>query len=122
MKRWFAQRLLPASGGRRATVPAALAGRLAEMAAGWVGSLPSLGVTVHGDLADLRPAAVPGGPHPDDVSVDELWGRTPELIADLLAEVARLREPAGPGDDPLQDERAGGRAGRLRLPLGRRKA
>lgn len=121
VKRWFAQGRLGAVAGRRPQVPQAFAARLGEISVGWVDVLAGAGPTVHGNLADLVPAPSEDGPHPDDVTVEELWAHTPELLADLLAEVARLRGrgegepgPTGDGDAP--------RPARRRLPLGRRKA
>lgn len=122
VKRWFAQGLLAERPGRRAQVPAALAARLGDIATGWVASLAADGVRVHGDLDDLVPPVGPGAdgdqpPHPDDVGAEELWSRTPGLVADLLVEVTRLRDAAPAAVVPDEAGQA-----RRRLPLRRRKA
>ena len=122
VKRWFAQGRLGSAAGRRLQVPRALAARLDDVAACWVDDLPGIGLTVHGDLADLVPAPPEEeGPHPDDVTVEELWELTPGLLADLLAEVARLRAPVEDERGSAADRHAP-RFVRRRLPLRRRKA
>jgi hypothetical protein len=91
VKRWFAQGLLAPLPGARAVAPEPLAGRLDDVARGWVEELRRGRARVHGDLADLTPARAAGARHPDDVSAEELLEGLPQTLATMLLEVASLR-------------------------------
>jgi hypothetical protein len=104
VKEMFAQRMLPRHRSSRAVLPPDLFGALRELSEAWVKELESTGSRVHGDLADLLPDPPPtDAPHPDDVSDAERYAVAREVVADLLVEVAGLRErrPEAPRSAPL---------------------
>lgn len=91
VKRWFAQRLLAAQRSPRPVPPPSLVEALTPVAHAWVETLTTGGYRVVGDPRDLVPAPATEGPHPDDVSAEDLVAQVPDLLGELLIEVARLR-------------------------------
>jgi hypothetical protein len=91
VKRFFAQGVLSRQVSDRPVVPPELAARLAPMAHGWIGAVEAAGHPVSGELAELVPPLPSGNRHPDAVPDDEVVAELPEVVADVLVEVARLR-------------------------------
>ena len=124
VKRFFAQTHLAAIGSPRPVTPPELRDRLVVIAREWVTELGSRGYSVHGDLAELVPEEPAGGEvprHPDDVTAEEVLEGVPNVIAELLLEIAARRAEAaehrGPGSEP--PPRRTGLLGRLGRPAGR---
>ncbi|NUR07518.1 MAG: hypothetical protein HOQ22_12430 [Nocardioidaceae bacterium] len=91
VKRYFAQRLLAGTGGRRPAVPPDLYDDLTVVAERWVKEIDRAGYPVHGDLADLLPKPGAPGPHPDDVDTTRQVESAVAATAELLVEVHRGR-------------------------------
>ncbi len=113
VKRFFAQTQLSRISSAPAVTPPALRERLDGVARRWVEQIRSLGYAVHGDPDELVPstAAVPAqARHPDDVSAEDLVQGLPEVLAEMLVEIAVLRgQIRGPKSLPaLQRTEDGG--------------
>jgi hypothetical protein len=94
VKRFFAQTQLSKIRSAPPVTPPDVRARLDVVARGWVEEIQERGYAVHGDLDELVPstAAVPEGTrHPDDVSAEELLQELPEVMAEMLIEIAVLR-------------------------------
>ncbi len=109
VKRYFAQRLLSRIDAPRPVTPPDLRKELDEVAGRWVEEVRTSGYRVHGDLTDLLPGAAPdrGDRHPDDVTYEEMTQGVPDLLAEMLVEIATLRgQITGPRAlPPLPDPR-----------------
>ncbi len=93
VKHWFAESVLSPRSSRRPMLPADWQGRVEEMTARWTSWIAETGVQVHGSLDELRPTvAGVGVPDPDAVADEDIAALAPRVVADLLVEVARLRE------------------------------
>lgn len=109
VKRLFAQTELAALPGPRPVAPAGLTGRLAGVAEAWAPALESRGLRVYGDLGDVVPAQPPtGARHPDDVTEAEMMAGLPDVVADLLVEIAGLRRATTAGMRESGEGAAGG--------------
>lgn len=122
VKRHLAQRVLASRGGPRPVTPAPLAQRLAEVAQDWVEEIRGSGWQVYGDLSELVPAVPVGTPHPDEVEDAALAREAPEVLAELLLEIARLRAPAPAESDPPAPGPRQGLRSRFRPPRPSRPA
>jgi hypothetical protein len=94
VKRFFAQGQLSRISSPRPVTPPGVRERLDGVARRWVDEIRERGYSVHGDLDELVPstAAASGeAPHPDEVSADELAQGLPEVLAEMLIEIAVLR-------------------------------
>ena len=94
VKRFFAQGQLSRISSPRPVTPPDVRERLDSVARAWVRDIRERGYAVHGDLDELVPGtATPSGStrHPDDVSADELLQGLPEVLAEMLVEIAVLR-------------------------------
>jgi hypothetical protein len=94
VKRFFAQSQLSRISSPRPATPPELRERLDRVARQWVAEITERGYGVHGDLDELVPSTAPAGegtPHPDDVSAEELMQGMPEVLAEMLVEIAVLR-------------------------------
>ena len=94
VKRFFAQGQLSRIESARPVTPPALRDRLDRVARKWVARIETQGYPVHGDLAELVPGTGPaptGTRHPDDVTAEELLQGVPEVMAEMLLEIAELR-------------------------------
>jgi len=110
VKRFFAQRLLATVPGARAEIPADLCARLDEVVLAWVEEIEGRAWSVHGDLAELRPAPPSDeARHPDAVTAEEMMEGLPDVLAEMLLEIAELRSkidgpkglpPLGPSGEP----------------------
>jgi hypothetical protein len=107
VKRFFAQNLLAQIESPRAVTPPDLREELAVTARRWVEEIEVGGYRVHGALDELLPAAPAGSDrHPDDVSCEETFQAVPDVLADLLIEIATLRSQiSGPRSLPPLPER-----------------
>lgn len=118
VKRWLAQGVLAATPGTTPRAPADLVAELEPVARRWTARIEQAGHRVVGDLADLVPVPDPEAPHPDDVAPEEVAALMPGLLAEALAEIARLRFAPPPPDDqvapPAPDRRAARRWRRTR--------
>jgi hypothetical protein len=75
------------------TLPADLHATLLALGERWRKDLADGGYDVHGDTADLLPAAPdPTAAQPDDVPAEERLTAATDVLANVLVEVARLRE------------------------------
>lgn len=98
VKQLYAQQLLAPRRSPRPVVPAEMHDDLTVVGERWVKEIDQAGWTVHGDPAELLPAAPAGpAPHPDDVDpraqVDSAAAATAELLLEVhrcRAEIARL--------------------------------
>lgn len=93
LKRFFAERVLTPSDAAPPVVPADLYDDLLVLAERWSKKVADAGYDVHGTLEDLLPAkpdrkALP----PDEVAAKDQLQTTTDALADVLVEVARLRE------------------------------
>lgn len=87
-KRWFAQSMLSQVRSRKPVTPGPVAEQLAEVARGWVELVETGGYQVHGDLAELLPAAPAAeARHPDDVSAEDELDGLPDVLARMLLRV-----------------------------------
>jgi len=107
VKRFFAQTQLSRISSPAPVTPADVRERLDRVARRWAEEIRSHGYAVHGDLDELVPSTAPvpeGSRHPDDVSADDLLQGLPEVLAEMLVEIAVLRgQIRGPkGLPPLQ--------------------
>ena len=94
VKRFFAQTQLSGITSPRPVTPPELRGQLDRVARQWVEDIEDRGYAVHGELSELVPSAGPvteGAAHPDDVHAEELLQGLPEVIAEMLVEIAVLR-------------------------------
>jgi hypothetical protein len=94
VKRFFAQTQLSRISSPAPVTPPDVRKRLDAVARQWVGEITSKGYAVHGDLDELVPGTAPvpeGVPHPDDVSAEDLLQGLPEVMAEMLIEIAVLR-------------------------------
>lgn len=74
-------------------VPADLHDEVGELAEAWATRIGSCGYDVHGDVSDLLPLRPEESALPrQDVSTEERLEMTTEALAEMLVEVARLRE------------------------------
>jgi hypothetical protein len=131
VKRYFAQRELGALQSAPAVAPPDLRRELDETMNGWIQDISGSGFAVHGDLQELLSAGLsdePTAPHPDLVTAEQMLAGLPEVVADLLVEIAALRSavarlpsPAAPTPRSGARNRALRRALRLRRHLGRRR-
>lgn len=93
LKRFFAERVLSPSDAEPPVVPADLYDDLLVLAERWSKKVADAGYDVHGTLDDLLPVkpdrkALP----PDEVAAKDQLQATTDALADVLVEVARLRE------------------------------
>ena len=113
VKRFFAQTQLSRISSRRPVTTPELAKRLDGVARRWVGEIRERGYAVHGDLDELVPSTAPApedSVHPDDVSAEELVQGLPEVIAEMLIEIAVLRgQIRGPKSLPALQRTEDGR-------------
>lgn len=94
VKRFFAQTQLSTISSPRPVTPPELRGRLDEVARAWVEEIRVAGYAVHGALDELVPSTAPapeGNTDPDDVTAEELLQGLPEVLAEMLVEIAVLR-------------------------------
>jgi hypothetical protein len=92
-KRWFAQSMLSRIRSRKPVTPAPVAEQLAGVARTWIELVETEGYRVHGDLAELLPAAPePGARHPDDVSAEDIVTGLPDVLAAMLLRVRDDRQ------------------------------
>ena len=94
VKRYLAQRVLPAHESRRASYPPGrLHDHVVALSQEWVAHVREAGYQVHGDLDDLLAAPVPDGqPGPDEVTDAEKYDVARLAVVELVQEVARLRD------------------------------
>ena len=93
VKRYFAERVLGSTEARLTRVPADLYDDLVVLAERWQKSIANSGYDVRGSLDDLIPAKpAKGGVAPDDVRKSDRLRSTTDALAQVLVEVARLRE------------------------------
>ncbi len=105
-KRWFAQTVLPRARSARPVTPAPVAEALGEVAETWIAELGSRGYSIHGDLAELRPAVPPPGtPHPDDVTADDLVRDLPDLLGEMLRHEVTQRQTIARLEAELREAR-----------------
>ena len=94
VKRFFAQTQLSTISSPRPVTPPELCDRLDAVARQWVEDIEEKRYAVHGDLVELVPSAGPAPEstaHPDEISAEELLQGLPEVIAEMLVEIAVLR-------------------------------
>jgi hypothetical protein len=94
VKRFFAQSQLSRISSPAPVTPPAVRDSLDRVARGWVEEIRQRGYAVHGDLDELVPGTAPvpeATRHPDDVSAEELMQGLPEVLAEMLVEIAVLR-------------------------------
>jgi hypothetical protein len=94
VKRFFAQSQLSRIDSPRPVTPPDVRDRLDGVARRWVDDIRARGCAVHGDLDELVPSTAPadeGTPHPDDVTAEEVLAGLPEVLAEMLIEIAVLR-------------------------------
>ena len=94
VKRFFAQTQLSRISSPAPVTPPDVRKRLDTVARQWVEEITSRGYAVHGDLDELVPSTAPvpdGVPHPDDVSAEDVLRGLPEVMAEMLIEIAVLR-------------------------------
>ncbi|MDX6324370.1 MAG: hypothetical protein QOK15_724 [Nocardioidaceae bacterium] len=93
VKRFFAQNLLSRIESPRAVTPPELREDLAVSARRWSEEIETHGYQVHGRLDELLPAERSGGSdrHPDDVSCEDMYQHVPDVLAEMLIEIATLR-------------------------------
>jgi hypothetical protein len=88
----YAQTVLPrVSSTRPPVLPTAMRPRLEVIAQQWIDDIRARGYDVRGDIGDLSPQHL-DGPAPTDWTSTELVDTSVAATAELLAEVARLRE------------------------------
>jgi len=93
VKHWFAEQVLSPRASRRPELPADWQLRVDQMTDRWTSYLTEAGVRVHGSLDDLRSTVAGAGvPAPDDVAAEELTALAPRAMAEMLIEVAQLRQ------------------------------
>lgn len=113
VKRFFAQTQLSRISSPRPATPPELRSRLDRVARRWTEEIRARGYSVHGELDELLPGTAPapeGTPHPDDVSAEELLQQLPEVIAEMLIEIAVLRgQISGPKRLPALQRTEDGR-------------
>lgn len=100
VKQYFAQRVLTGYPSPRPLLPVEHYDTLVAPSERWVKEIRKAGYTVHGDLYDLVPV-LPGAaaPHPDETDPADENETAAAVIAELLLEVDRLRNPAAPVAD-----------------------
>ncbi len=113
VKRFFAQTQLSRISSPRPVTPPDLSDRLDRVARSWDQEIHDRGYAVHGAPDELVPSAAPapeGTAHPDDVSAEELLHGLPDVLAEMLIEIAVLRgQVSGPKGLPaLQRTEDGG--------------
>lgn len=113
VKRFFAQTQLSRISSPAPVTPADVRQRLDGVARRWVEEIRSRGYAVHGELDELVPSTAPvaeDSRHPDDVSAEELLQGLPDVLAEMLIEIAVLRgQIRGPKSlPPLQRTEDGG--------------
>jgi hypothetical protein len=93
VKRYFADRILGDTAARPTTTPPELYEALLARAESWQKTIANGGYDVRGELDDLLPTRPrKSAVSPDDVSVKERLRTTTNALANVLVEVARLRE------------------------------
>jgi hypothetical protein len=93
LKRFFAERVLNPGDATPPVVPPDLYDDLLVLAERWTKKILNAGYDVHGDLEDLLPAQPDKKSLlPDDVATKDQLQATTDALADVLVEVARLRE------------------------------
>jgi len=93
VKRYFAERVLGTTEARLTRVPADLYDDLVVLAERWQKSIANSGYDVRGTLDDLVPVKpAKGTVAPDDVRKSDRLRSTTDALAQVLVEVARLRE------------------------------
>lgn len=107
VKRFFAQTQLSRISSPAPVTPTDVRQRLDGVARQWVEEIRSRRYAVHGDLDELVPSTAPvpeDTRHPDDVSAEDLLQGLPDVMAEMLIEIAVLRgQIRGPkGLPPLQ--------------------
>ncbi len=91
-KRWFAQSVLSTARSAKPAPPASVVERLTDVTRHWAEVVERHGYPVHGDLAELFPEpARADDPHPDDVSVDDMFAGLPGVLARMLRHDRDLR-------------------------------
>jgi hypothetical protein len=102
VKRFFAQNLLSRIESPRPVTPPDLRVELEATAGGWIEEIRTRGYRTHGPLEDLLPAKpLAGDRHPDDVTCEEVFQAVPDVLADMLLEIATLRtQISGPRSLP----------------------
>lgn len=88
----LARREEEASGPELPTLPAELHGELRDLAERWAKAVADAGWLLYGDAADLVPALPTRAVDPDEVGPGARLASVTDSVADLLVEVARLRE------------------------------
>ena len=94
VKRFFAQTQLSRVTSPAPVTPVELRNRLDGVARRWVEEIEQRGYAVHGELDELLPSTAPAtddARHPDEVSAAEILEGVPEVIAEMLVEIAALR-------------------------------
>lgn len=93
LKRFFAERVLTPGDAAPPVVPADLYDDLLVLAERWTKKIVHAGYDLHGSLGDLLPAEPDKKSLlPDDVAAKDQLEATTDALADVLVEVARLRE------------------------------
>jgi hypothetical protein len=93
VKRYFAERVLGSTDARLTRVPADLYDDLVVLAERWQKSIANSGYDVRGSLDDLIPVKpAKSGVAPDDIRKSDRLRSTTDALAQVLVEVARLRE------------------------------
>jgi hypothetical protein len=89
-----AREVLVADGSPRPVVPPSVRDALVPLGERWAKELAAAGYVVHGDLAELVPAASSGeaGPHPDEVSTEHRLELALEVAAELLIDLSTAQE------------------------------
>lgn len=82
----------PLQGDSRPSVPLDLYADLLELGERWGKQIADAGYDVHGDVTDLLPERPVANLSPDEVSVEDRLVTTTNALANVLVEVARLRE------------------------------
>ena len=93
VKRFFAQRLLSRIESPRPVTPPDMRKELAVTAERWTHEIEENDYRVHGRLEELLPAetSLAGDRHPDDVTCEETFQGVPDVLAEMLIEIATLR-------------------------------
>lgn len=91
VKRFFAQSLLSRIESPRPVTPPDLREELGMTARRWADEIGANRYRVHGRLEELLPAPAGADRHPDDVSCDDVFQGVPDVLAEMLVEIATLR-------------------------------
>jgi hypothetical protein len=94
VKRFFAQSQLSRISSAPPVTPPDVRQRLDGVARQWVEEIRGQGYAVHGELDELVPGTAPvpeEARHPDDVTAEDLVQGLPEVLAEMLVEIAVLR-------------------------------